>query len=206
MNKLSENASRLMLESGKKIISKNGCSGLSIRKMANMAGVNLGTFHYHFKSKERFKKILLQEVYDGFFARLLVASKEGGTAIAQLRASLLVMGGFIREEQGLCLALFRDIFNEDAEVLSFVRKNVPRHGAVLRDLILRCQKEGSIAKLPAHQALVFLVTSMNVPTVVGYALKKRANRSVPKMPEMEMVISPGGIAQRIDLALKGLRP
>jgi len=200
-----------MVESAKKIVSKSGCSGLRIREMATLAGVNLGTFHYHFKSKDRFKRIVLQEVYDGFFSKLSVASRDGKTSFSQLRASLLVMGGFIREEHELCFALFRDLFNADPEVLRFVGANVPRHVSVLGELVLRCQDEGSIVRLPVHQVLAFLFTSMNGPTLVGFALKKRirsakGSEGRSKKMELEEIISPEAIEQRVDLALKGLKP
>jgi AcrR family transcriptional regulator len=208
MTRTPSNASRLMLESGKKIIAKDGCSGLRIREMADRAGVNLGMFHYHFKSKERFKRILLQEVYEEFFAKLSVASKEGKTAYAQLRASLIVMGGFVRDEHELCAAIFRDVLNDDPAVLRFVRENVPRHFVVFRDLVLKCQKEGSIAKVPLHQALSFLISGMNMPTVVGFSLKRRGDMNVcaGKKNYVETVTSIEAITQRIDFALKGLKP
>jgi AcrR family transcriptional regulator len=33
------------------LLPQTGCAGLSVRKVAERAGINLGMFHYHFKSR-----------------------------------------------------------------------------------------------------------------------------------------------------------
>jgi AcrR family transcriptional regulator len=204
------NADRLMLEAGKKIVSKEGCSGLRIRDLVKRAGVNLGMFHYHFQTKERFKEALLQEMYEIFFEKLTTASKENSpTAVGQLRNTLIAMGDFVNDKNDVYLAIFKDILNDDLEVIDFVRRNGPRHAVVIRELVERCQKEGSIAPIPFPQITAFMMTSINIPLLMGAVVRRHAKgRMKPQnLKNYEsLVLSKEAIVQRIDLALKGLRP
>jgi AcrR family transcriptional regulator len=208
------NADRLMLEAAKKIVCKEGCSGLRIRDLVKRAGVNLGMFHYHFRTKERFKQALLQELYEDFFEKLTSASKEEApTAVAQLRATLLAMATFVRSKSEFYLAIFKDVSNGDPEVISFIERNIPRHMAVIGQLVERCQSEGSMVSIPFPQILAFLMTSTNIPILIGAAVrghKRSRERSGMKPQEIKnyevAVLSDEAIAQRIDLALKGLSP
>jgi AcrR family transcriptional regulator len=211
MPRNSGNADRLMLEAGKEIISKEGCSGLRVRELVKRAGVNLGMFHYHFQTKERFKEAVLQEMYDIFFEKISIASKEHTpTTIGQLRNTLLAVGDFVRSKNEHYLAIFKDILNGDEEVIDFVVRNGPRHMAVIRELAIRCQREGSIdSSIPFPQIMAFIMTSANFPTLIGAVVRKnykgRMKPQSMKAYERE-VLSNKAIAQRIDFALKGLSP
>jgi AcrR family transcriptional regulator len=208
MTRTPGNADRLMLDAGKEIVSKEGCSGLRVRELVRRAGVNLGMFHYHFQTKERFKEALLQEMYETFFEKLTFASKEhSSTAIGQLRNTLLAMGEFVHDRSESYLGIFKDILNEDPEVIDFVTRNGPRHMAVIRELVMKCQKEGSIVSIPFPQIMAFIMTSTNLPILIGAVVRRNAKgRMKPqalKSYELD-VLSNKAIAQRIDLALKGL--
>ena len=72
MPRPSHNIDKRMLEAAKKIVCEHGCSGIRIRDIAAKAHANLGMFHYYFKSKRRFTKVLLQDCYDDFFSRLSI--------------------------------------------------------------------------------------------------------------------------------------
>ena len=45
----SRNLDRALLAAGRELLPERGCAGLSVREVADAAGVNLGMFHYHFK-------------------------------------------------------------------------------------------------------------------------------------------------------------
>jgi AcrR family transcriptional regulator len=204
------NADRLMLEAAKEIICKEGCSGLRIRELVKKAGVNLGMFHYHFQTKERFKQAVLQEMYEVFFDKLTSASREKApTAIAQLRNTLLAGGTFIRSKSEFYLAIFKDVLNGDPELIAFVELNIPRHMKVIRELVEKCQKERSMVTIPFPQIIAFLMTSANFPTLIGAVVRRHGkNRMSPRAFKNyeTAVLSDKAIAQRIDLALKGLSP
>lgn len=209
------NADKLMLEEAKKIIAHNGCSGLRIRDVADRAGVNLGMFHYHFKSKEHFKRLALQEIYEAFFKKLTKASKEGNTPLKQLKNTLFAMACFIRDERDFYVAIFKDLFNEDPDVFYFVGKNVPRHSQVISDLLSKCQAEGSIIDIGFHEAMPVLMGAIVFPILMGTVVEKQCkkhrfssrNREFLRRKEhFYQALTDKLIKQRLDIALKGLAP
>ena len=50
MARPSQNVDQRLLEAGLALLPQTGCAGLSVRRLADHAGVNLGMFHYHFKN------------------------------------------------------------------------------------------------------------------------------------------------------------
>lgn len=164
-------------------------------------------FHYHFKSKQEFTRILLQEFYEDLFARLTSAAEEGPDAVTQLRNTILAAAYFMKQHHDFYLAVFKDVFNGDKQVVQFIRVNFPRHSRVFLDLIGRAQEEGSLVKLPFQQIISFLMSSVNLPTLIGFTiLEHRPKRGKSGDGLIEAVISDAAIAQRLDFALKGLRP
>jgi AcrR family transcriptional regulator len=159
-------------------------------------------YHYHFKSKKRFTRAVLQSLYEDFFARLSLASRGEGTSLEQLRGSLLVVGRFVRDHRELVGALWKDILNSDREVLQFIRNNVPRHAAVIRRLLLKCKKDGSLPPVPFAQVIGYAMGGLNVPTLVAGHLRQAA-----LLPESgaRLVLSDQAIEQRVDMILAGLK-
>src|SRR5215212_8033480 len=66
-------------------IATEGFEGLRTRDVAADAGVNIGTLHYYFPSKEALIRAAAQHMFQQFFATL---SREGSAA-DQLRAHLV---------------------------------------------------------------------------------------------------------------------
>jgi AcrR family transcriptional regulator len=202
MGRPTGNADKLLIAAGKEIACVTGCSGLRVRDVADRAGVNLGMFHYYFKSKKRFTRILLQEMYEDFFTRLINASREGPDAITQLRNSLRVMGLFVRDDRHLVGALIKDILNGDPEVLRFASKNIPRHATVLKELLLKCQEEKSLMRVPLPQMVGMIFAGLNMPTLIGGAMEL-TKFQLPT--DFKMVLSDEAIEQRVDLLLRAFR-
>ncbi|MBC7946203.1 MAG: TetR/AcrR family transcriptional regulator, partial [Burkholderiales bacterium] len=50
MPRPSQNTDRRLIKAARKLLPETGCSGLNLRQVAVKAGVNLGMFHYHFKT------------------------------------------------------------------------------------------------------------------------------------------------------------
>ena len=65
MPRPSQNVDQLLIDAGLELLPETGCAGLSVRKLTEHAGVNLGMFHYHFRNKDNFVRTLLQRTYEG---------------------------------------------------------------------------------------------------------------------------------------------
>jgi AcrR family transcriptional regulator len=182
---------------------ETGCSRLSLREVAKVAGVNLGMFHYHFKTKEEFTRRILQEFYEEFFKNFGLDTTRGGTALEKLRSVLLLVGKFARDNRKFILALVRDLANGEKVVIQFVRENFFRHVAVVRGLVVAGQKEGLISPIPVLQIVAFMMSGVMLPILIANHLPQ-----LPGIPERGSIdhdiLSDFAILQRIDFALTGL--
>jgi AcrR family transcriptional regulator len=191
-----------MIEAAKKIVREKGCSGLRIRDITERAGVNLGMFPYHFRNARRFKRILLQELYDEFLAKLSLAAEGEGDPLVQLRDALVVIGKFFRDNRGLAASLLKDVLNGEKDVLKFGSKNLPRHGALILALLERCQKEGKLPKLAPFRALSFTMSALNGPLLVVHIVTDIAHSdAIP----VDLLMSDEAIETRVRMILGGLK-
>jgi AcrR family transcriptional regulator len=207
MTRPSQNADLRLIEAAQKMLKNTSLSQMNLRQVAANAGVNLGMFHYHFKSKDQFSRAVMQDVYERFFKNFNLRIEEADSSIEKLRQALLAIGVFVRDHRRLMLNMMRDVLDHNEVAISYVKANGQRHAIVLWDLVGRCQKEGVLEKMPRPQALAYLM-----PSVVGASLAVGGAESVAKTVFEKgflkgadlLVLSDKALQKRIDMALKGL--
>lgn len=204
MPRPSRNADAALLEAGRALYPGAGVGRLSVRKVAERAGVNLGMFHYHFRSKDAFVRALLQELYDGMFAELTLAAA-GERPVEALRAAMNVLARFVRDNRLLLRRLMADALADEPVAVAFVRANLPRHIGVIAGLIDAGQRAGALKRVAPRQALAFVAGGVGAPILLGSALSERPGvpRSARRSFE-DAVISDRALAERVDLVLAGL--
>ena len=171
MPRPSRNVDALLLKAGRELFPHTGAAGLSVRKVAERAGVNLGMFHYHFGTKDEFVRLLLQQLYDDMFANLELAASTGPVVDA-LRAALCVLGRFVRDHAGLLRRLLVDALSGEPQAGAFLRANVHRHLGVVRRLIEDGQREGVLRRMAPAQALALLAAGVATPLFVAASLRE----------------------------------
>jgi AcrR family transcriptional regulator len=204
MPRPSRNTDALLLKAGRELFPDRGVHGLSVRMVAERAGVNLGMFHYHFRSKHVFVQTLLQELYDEMFDKLELAAGAPGPVDA-LRRALNVLGRFARDNARLLRRLMADAMAQEPLALEFLRANMPRHVGVLLGLVQSAQRSGAIRNIALPQAIAFLAGSVAAPLVIGGGLRERGVLPAGVAGAfMQAVASDAAIAERVDCALAGL--
>ena len=200
------NIAQALLASGRTLYPERGSAGLSVRVLAEHAGVQPGMFHYHFASKEAFLRELLQQFYEEMFGSLSEAAQHVGSPVQRLRAALLFFARFVREHQAVLGRLFADASGGDPVCAEFVRANAPRHLKLLLKLMQEAEAAGEIAPLPALQRFVFTMGAIAMPLVlVPRIAALEVAPAVVRRQMKKQVTSDEAIAQRVDLALSALR-
>jgi len=199
----SRNIVRRLLEAGRELYPATGMAGLSVRKVAERAGVNLGMFHYHFRTKDAFVRQVLQGAYEEMFANLELAASAKAPR-AGLRAALNVLGRFGRDHSRLLRRLVSEALAGEPLALEFLRNNMPRHIAVILALIAAGQRQRALRRMAPHQALAFLAGSVAAPIVVVGAIAERAIVPGVTSDLAALVASDDAIAERVDCALAGI--
>ena len=204
----SRNLDRALLAAGRELFASRGCAGLSIREVADAAGVNLGMFHYHFKTREAFLRALLQSVYEEMYSQLAAAGTEaaaGKGALDRLRTALRFMGRFVRANRPVLARVLADALCHEPIALAFVRENFPRHLGVIHALIQAAQDSGEMAPIPVPQAMGFCAGSLATPILFGGAVLEIGKLPAPHAALLQSaLLSDEAIDQRIELALAAL--
>ena len=99
MARPSRNIDRALLAAGRDLLPLTGCRNLSVRQVTERAGVNLGMFHYHFRTRENFVRAVLQEMYEEMFASLQLERARHAEPLPGLRAVLRVLGRLQQDSQ-----------------------------------------------------------------------------------------------------------
>lgn len=200
------NADQALLSSGRALYPLGGCAGLSVRRVAEHAGVRPGLFHYHFQSKQAFLSAVLQELYEDAFAALSAAAAAPGPAVDRLGAVLRLLGELLREQGAVIGRIVIDLTQGEPAVADFVRANAPRHLALLAGLMDEAERAGQIRPMPPLQRMAFVMGAVAAPLIVGRGLLALlpehpllANRIVPDM------LSAAATAVRVELVLGALR-
>lgn len=207
MARPSRNLDRALLAAGRALLPEVGCAGLTIRQVAEAAGVNIGMFHYHFKTREAFVRAVMQSAYEEMFLTFStqVARPADASVTAHLRSGFRVLGKFLRDNRRLIGRIIADAISGDAVAREFLRENAPRHIQVLSGLIAEGQKRGELKEMPVPQALAFCAGAFGSPIILGGAIADSGQ--VPKAVAQQLaavIFSDAAIEQRIDLALAAL--
>ena len=200
----SRNVDTQLLRAGLELLPEVGTAGLSVRRVAERAGANLGMFHYHFKTRDAFVRALLAQLYDEMFADLELAAGDP-SPFAALRGALGVLARFARAHRQLLRRLIADAMNGEPLAQEFLRATMPRHIRVVLGLVVAAQTAGLMKPVPPPLALGFIAGAVAAPILVGSALVERglAPQEIAAAFD-DAVLSDRAIDMRIDLVLAGL--
>lgn len=207
MPRPSQHIDRALLASGRALYPGSGCAGLSVRALAEHAGVNQAMFHYHFKSKDVFLRALLQQMYDEMYSGLRHDAAQDGPALERLRHALYGLARFVRDHRPVVARVWSDAAASQPVAHEFMRANAPRHVGLLMQLLQQAEREGAVIKLPPLQRLTFVMGAVVAPLVIVSGLIAMGITPGLPVPDMEaQALSDSAIRKRVDLALAALRP
>lgn len=205
MTRPSRNIDQVLIATARELLPETGCRGFSIRQLTDRAGVNLGMFHYHFKTREQFLSQVLHDVYQEMFATLSFQAHADRPPLENLRAALMVLGCFARDNRQLMRRLMADAMSDDATALDFFRRHFPLHLAVLAELVAAGQKAGQLQKLPRLQAITFLAGAVAMPNILAAMFTAQGGLPQEALDHLTQdVLSNAAIEQRVEMAVRGL--
>ena len=205
MPRPSRNVDAQLLAAGRALYPQTGAAALSVRKVADKAGANVGMLHYHFGTKDAFVRALLQDLYEPMFAELQTATAGPSDPVIALRAALRVIARFARDHRVLLRRLIADAAGSEAPAVDFVRANFPRHAGIVAALVLAGQQAGRFRKITVAQAVSFVAGAVAAPILVGSAIVD-AGLAPPALADRfdNDVLADTALDERIELALAGL--
>ncbi len=191
------------------MLPETGLTGLRAREVARRAGVNVGMFHYHFKSKDAFVRRVLEDVYDDFLTSFAEAAGGPGTARERLRRVLVAYAHFARRRRTIYSTMMRELMNGHSDMIAFARERFPNHLRPLMRLFDECRREKAVRDLPTPALCMFAMGSMGMPNLAATALELSGQRRMSgwNIKEfIDMTLSDEMIETRADMALAALAP
>lgn len=196
-----------LLRLGLEMAREHGLRALTVRGLARKARVNLGTFVYHFRTREAFVAQLLEQWYAPLFEHLQISARAELTPLSALRAMIVEATTFIQTSGPLIAQLVLDALAGEKSVGKFLQKMYPRHPQLIYETIMAAQKRGELRAGEPYQLFLCIVGAVGMPAIVRFILETSRKGALPVSPKLAgLAASPEGFAQRLDWVLKGLRP
>ncbi|QJR09016.1 hypothetical protein DSM104443_00051 [Usitatibacter rugosus] len=208
MARPSRNLDRALIAAGQALYPSTGCAGLTIRQVADAAGVNIGMFHYHFKTREAFLRAVLEANYEDMFSRLPVVTEQLARDFSHtdlLRHALKALGHWSREHRGFIARLLADCMAHDPVARSFFAANFPRHLERVGQIIAAAQQAGALRAMPLPQAMAFCAGAISLPLIAVGTVVDSGMLPAPRKRSLEAaVLSAAAVDERIELVLHAL--
>jgi AcrR family transcriptional regulator len=178
---------------------------LTIREVAAGAKANLGSFVYHFGTRDAFVEELIETWYAPLLARVNKVAAEDGRSLGRLRSAILQLVDFSMENDVFMGRLLMAAADNDKPACDFVKSLAGRHPRILLQMVAAAQAEGSLADDDPMQVLCFLMASVALPRLVAAAWQGPALFGKQLSSALSHIARDRGrMVQRLEWALRGV--
>lgn len=194
-----------LLRAGLAIAQRCGLRAVAVRAVAARARVNLGSFVYHFGSRDAFIAELIEQWYGPFHKALQLTVDAGAPPRERLRALLAQVADFLAEHRRFIGHVLMDAAAGEPAARRFMRSIAGRHPALVLQAIVDAQRAGELPPAPPLNTMAFLFAAVGGPMVLLGGLADSGLLPAPFASQLRhAVLDPDGARQRIDWALRGL--
>jgi AcrR family transcriptional regulator len=187
-----------------------GLRRLTVRAVAQDAGINLGSFVYHFGSREAFIGQLIEHWYAPLLARAqgrMFASAARSQGADMLLAALMDVVDIVLEERQFIGQLVADAAAGEAPARAFLQSCGDRHPALLLHAITLAQAAGELREADPRHLLLMFMSAIGLPVLLFESLSGRDILPLTLVDAFEaFALQRTHIEARLGWVLEGLRP
>jgi AcrR family transcriptional regulator len=197
-----------MLRAGLAIARRAGLRSVTVRGVATRSRANLGSFVYHFGTRDAFLGEMIEFWYAPLFAQLQLTVDEAQPVTRRLRQFCLALLGVVIAQREFIAQLIVDAASGEQSAQRFMRTMRGRHPALLLRLIREAQAVGDIhAGEDALHVMLFIFAALGMPViaVTGLARARLLPAGFAQAITHHATALPS-IERRLDWVLDGLRP
>jgi AcrR family transcriptional regulator len=196
-----------MLAAGLALARRDGLRALSVRGVAVQAGANLGSFVYHFGTREAFVAELIESWYAPFYERLQAAAATEGEPLARLRQLVLQLVDFMGAHRVFIGQVLMDAAAGEAPARAFMQSLSNRHPRLLLAAIRGAQDAGNLRRAEPVNVLLFLLGSLALPMLFVTGLARAGILPRELGPRLQaQAADRAALLARFEWALRGLAP
>jgi len=196
-----------LLQSGLVLVELKGLRGLTVRELAAHANVNLGSFVYHFRNRDRFLAELVEIWYQPMYEQLRLTSEaRGGTsALSRLKNTLENLIDLVSLKAPFIGHLFADAFAGEVAAQQFLLNLPNRHPQIIYRLACEAQQEKSIVSGSTLHLVIFIMTAVGMPMLLAGEMMKGCNWLPDDVQKIrDLMRDPDSAKQRLVWALAGI--
>lgn len=194
-----------LLDAGREVVLAEGFAALTVRRVAASAGANLGSFVYHFHTRDAYVHELLESWYAPVMTRVGEVSHSELSSLERLRKAILQLIDFGAEQERFLSRVLVAAAAGDEPARTFLGSMAGRHPRVILKLIRVAQAERLLVREHPTHIMLFIFASVGLPRLLATAWEgqplvgKRLTATLFRMArDRERTV------QRLDWALKGL--
>lgn len=202
-----EDSRARMLAHGRRIVARAGLRGLTVRGVAASAKVNLGTFVYHFGTRDRFVAELMESWYAPLYAQLSVTVDDHLPPLQKLRRYVVELAEFMRANREFVRHVIMDAADGEDAAARFVKSLFGRHPQLLFRLIREAQAAGELREGDPMKLGATVIGAALFPIMMAGVLMPKGFLPKPAQAQLQqLVLEPEEIERRLEWLLDGLRP
>lgn len=194
-----------LLRAGRRLAQHSGLRKLTVRAVCEAADANLGTFVYHFGSRDAFIGELIEYWYAPLLQRLSATVDRDLPPAERLRELVLQLAKWAVRNGRFMTHVVMDAAGGEAAAQKFLRSLAGRHPALILHVIAEGQRDGVFRREAPLHMMLFIMSSTALPIVLADRMKQ--SRLAP--PAIARTIGqfarePQHIERRLEWALRGL--
>ena len=194
-----------LLRSGLVLARKSGLRRLTVRAVAAHAGANLGSFVYHFGSRDAFNAELMERWYASLWAQLQGVDDGVAAPIERFRRLVLCLFEWVAANRAFVGHLVLDVAAGEPAALAFMRTLVERHPSLIVKAIRDAQAAGQIIPGEPLHLLAFTLAATGGPILIGHGLASRHLAPVATARALlGLAVAPDQIEQRLQWVIGGI--
>jgi len=194
-----------LMRAGREIVQRHGFQGLTVRAVASAADANLGSFVYHFGTRDAFVAELIEVWYAPILSRVAGVSDVEMPPLDRLRHAVVQIIDFVSEHDTFIGHIFSAALAGERPARDFLGSLAGRHPRSLLKLIAEAQSANELTDEDPLQVACFLMSSVGLPRLIA------AGWHGPPLFPRSLATAVSRIArdrdcilQRLDWALHGL--
>ncbi len=182
-----------------------GCDRITVRGVCQQAGANLGSFVYHFGSREAFVAEVIERWYGPLLEQMSATVDRALPPAERLRELVLQLGDWAAANSRFITHVLMDAASGEAAAQQFVRSLANRHPALILRVVAEAQRARELPRGEPLNVLLFLMGAVALPILLTDRLAEarlapaELTRTLVRFArEREHRV------QRLDWALRGL--
>lgn len=194
-----------LLRSGLVLARRSGLRRLTVRAVAEHAKANLGSFVYHFGSRDAFNDALMERWYAPLWAQLQVTVASDLAPIERFRRLVLCLLDWVAANRSFVGHLLLDVAAGEPAALGFMRRLVDRHPALIVKAIREAQAAGQIVPGEPLHLMAFTMAATGAPILIGHGLaSQRLMPAEMSQSILGFAVAREQIEQRVRWVLAGI--